>query len=76
MNDMAHPTPPSGSRLKGQTLRLVASLLVGLLVMLITGIVGVALTKAIILSVSAAVVFWLGWLLAFRVWMRLAHRRS
>ena len=76
MNDVTHPNPPSGSRLKGQTLRLVSSLLVGLLVMLVGGIFGMALTKAVLVSLAAAVMFWLGWLLILRVWIRLAHRRS
>ncbi|MBN8553660.1 MAG: hypothetical protein J0L52_12290 [Caulobacterales bacterium] len=57
-------------------MRLAASFLVGLLVMLVTGLVGVALTKAVLWSVAAAVVFWLGWLAFVRVWFRLAHRHS
>lgn len=76
MNDVAHPNPPSGSRLKGQTLRLVSSLLVGLLVMLIGGLFGMALTKTVVIALAVAVIFWLGWLLIVRVWIRLARRRS
>jgi len=76
MNDLAHPTPPAGSRMKANKLRLVASVLVGLLVMLVTGLFGVELVTAAIVSVASAVLFWLGWLLFFRAWVRLAHRRS
>jgi len=56
--------------MKGQTLRLVSSFLVGLLVMLVTGLIGVALIKAVIASVSAAILFWLCWLLVVRFWLR------
>lgn len=56
--------------MKGQTLRLVSSFLVGLLVMLVTGLIGVALIKAVIASVVAAIVFWLCWLLVVRLWLR------
>ena len=70
------PPPSSGARLRGQTLRLAASLLVGLLVMLITGLIGMALTRAVLWSLAAAIVFWLCWLVAMRMWLRMNRHRS
>ena len=44
--------------------------------MLIGGLFGMALTKTVVIALAVAVIFWLGWLLIVRVWIRLAHRRS
>lgn len=70
MNDHATPNPPRGSRMKGQTLRLVSSFLVGLLVMLVTGLLGIALTKAVLASIGSAILFWVFWLVVLRFWLR------
>ena len=70
MTDPANPSAPPGSRMKGHTLRLVSSFLVGLLVMLVTGVIGVPLSQAVMFSVGAAVVFWLCWVATMRLWMR------
>ena len=76
MSDLPHLIPPSGSRFKGHTLRLVASLLVGLLILLIGGIFGLALTTATISAVAGAVVFWLAWLAILRGYTRLSRPPS
>jgi len=76
MNAPAPPPPSENSRLKGQTLRLASSFLVGLLVMLVTGLLGIALTKAVLASVGTAILFWLFWLAAVRIWMRMRRHTS
>ena len=76
MSDLPHPTPPSGSRFKGHTLRLVAALLVGLLILLIGGILGMALTTVAIMAAAGAVVFWLAWLVILRGYIHLSRRTS
>lgn len=70
MSDLPHPTPPAGLRFKGQALRLMAALLVGLLVMLVAGIVGIALISALIAAASVAALVWLSWLLIYRMYVR------
>jgi hypothetical protein len=44
--------------------------------MLVTGLIGIDLTQAVLWSVAAAVVFWLCWLVALRVWFRMNRHRS
>ncbi len=76
MSDSPHPNAPSGSRFKGHTLRLIAALLAGLLLLLLGGLVGLALTKAVIIAVIGAVVFWLAWVLILKSYLRMARRPS
>lgn len=76
MNGLSPPDPAAGSRMKGQTLRLVSSILVGLLVMLVTGLIGIQLTKAVLSAIGSAILFWLCWLIAVRLWIRMNRHPS
>lgn len=62
-------------RFKGQTLRLVTSLLVGLLVLLAGGLIGVALMSTLIAAAAAAILVWLAWLGLKRLYFRVFRPR-
>ena len=76
MSDLPHPTPPTGFRFKGQTLRLTVSLLAGLVIMLIGGVIGVALISTLIAAAAAAAAIWLAWLLLYRAYVHRFRRPS
>lgn len=60
----------SGLRFKGQTLRLMAAVLVGGLVLLAGGLLGLALVSTALAAAAAFAVVWITWLLIRRAYFR------